>query len=184
MRSITGPYWRSSRSDGSRCTSHEGAGSGILEFELEPWRMAARASPRRLLAPAWHLGLLYWYAMVPAHLFLFRRMTSLWSASRSGARSPDGGYGTLQSCSRRCLRRRSSATNSSSSDRVRCGRHHAIGTPCRAPAGGEPFSCISAIATPNAFSARSFSARSHHSESRVASDRGRRRRRERPRRAP
>jgi uncharacterized protein YbjT (DUF2867 family) len=51
-------------------------GSGILEFELEP---LAQGGTRLTETAYWHprgvWGLLYWYAMVPAHLFLFRRMT-------------------------------------------------------------------------------------------------------------
>jgi len=51
-------------------------GSGILEFELEP---LAHGGTRLTETAYWHprgiWGLLYWYAMVPAHLFLFRRMT-------------------------------------------------------------------------------------------------------------
>ena len=51
-------------------------GSGILEFELE----ALPGGGTRLTETAyWHprgvAGLLYWYAMIPAHLFLFRVMT-------------------------------------------------------------------------------------------------------------
>ena len=62
-----------------RLTLHFGLkapGSGILEFELE-----RRSDGGTLLTETayWHprgvWGLLYWYAMVPAHLFLFRRMT-------------------------------------------------------------------------------------------------------------
>jgi hypothetical protein len=51
-------------------------GSGILEFELEPM---AHGGTRLTETAYWHprgiWGLLYWYAMVPAHLFLFGRMT-------------------------------------------------------------------------------------------------------------
>lgn len=51
-------------------------GAGILEFEIEP------LEPRRTrvtVTAYWHpqgvWGLLYWYALVPAHLFIFDRMT-------------------------------------------------------------------------------------------------------------
>lgn len=62
-----------------RLTLHFGMrapGSGILEFELEP----LPGGGTRLTETAyWHprgvWGLLYWYAMFPAHLFLFRAMT-------------------------------------------------------------------------------------------------------------
>jgi len=66
-----------------RLTLHfgmRGPGAGVLEFEVEP-EAAPRCDVRtRLTITAyWHpqgvWGLLYWYALVPAHLFLFRRMT-------------------------------------------------------------------------------------------------------------
>jgi len=52
------------------------AGSGVLEFDLE----ALPAGGCRLTATAyWHpagfWGLAYWYALFPAHLFIFDRMT-------------------------------------------------------------------------------------------------------------
>jgi uncharacterized protein YbjT (DUF2867 family) len=51
-------------------------GSGILEFELEP---LPDGGTRLTETAYWHprgiWGLLYWYAMIPAHLFLFRAMT-------------------------------------------------------------------------------------------------------------
>ncbi len=51
-------------------------GNGVLEFEIEP----IDASHSRLTVTAyWHpagiWGLLYWWALVPAHLFLFKGMT-------------------------------------------------------------------------------------------------------------
>jgi hypothetical protein len=61
-----------------RLTLHFGMkapGTGILEFELEP------AGPRTRVAITayWHpkgiWGLAYWYALVPAHLFVFRGWT-------------------------------------------------------------------------------------------------------------
>jgi uncharacterized protein YbjT (DUF2867 family)/uncharacterized protein YndB with AHSA1/START domain len=62
-----------------RLTLHFGMkapGSGILEFELQP---LADGGTRLTETAYWHprgvWGLLYWYAMVPAHLFLFRAMT-------------------------------------------------------------------------------------------------------------
>jgi hypothetical protein len=62
-----------------RLTLHFGMrapGSGVLEFELAPRDGGGTA----ITATAyWHpqgvWGLSYWYAMVPAHLFLFRGMT-------------------------------------------------------------------------------------------------------------
>jgi uncharacterized protein YbjT (DUF2867 family) len=62
-----------------RLTLHFGMrapGSGVLEFELEP---LANGGTKITVTAYWHpkgaLGLSYWYAMVPAHLFLFRGMT-------------------------------------------------------------------------------------------------------------
>jgi uncharacterized protein YbjT (DUF2867 family) len=62
-----------------RLTLHFGMkapGSGILEFELEP---LPDGGTRLTETAYWHprgvWGLLYWYAMIPAHLFLFRVMT-------------------------------------------------------------------------------------------------------------
>jgi len=45
---------------------------GLIEFEIEPLEPAHAGDRHRLLAPAGHLGLLYWYALVPAHLFIFK----------------------------------------------------------------------------------------------------------------
>jgi hypothetical protein len=56
---------------GMRCP-----GAGVLEFEIEP----VDAGRTRVTVTAyWHpqgvWGLLYWYALVPAHLFIFKGMT-------------------------------------------------------------------------------------------------------------
>jgi hypothetical protein len=60
-------------------------GAGVLEFVVKP---LASGSGSSVSATAyWHPagvpGLLYWYALVPAHLFLFRGMTRAieWRAS-------------------------------------------------------------------------------------------------------
>ena len=55
-------------------------GSGVLEFEVDPEPAPAPPGQTRLTITAyWHpqgvWGLLYWYALVPAHLFIFRLMT-------------------------------------------------------------------------------------------------------------
>jgi uncharacterized protein YbjT (DUF2867 family) len=55
-------------------------GSGVLEFEVDPEPAPALQGQTRLTITAyWHpqgvWGLLYWYALVPAHLFIFRLMT-------------------------------------------------------------------------------------------------------------
>ena len=51
-------------------------GSGVLELEIEP---EADGLHRLTVTAYWHpqgvWGLLYWYALVPAHLFIFRGMT-------------------------------------------------------------------------------------------------------------
>jgi len=56
---------------GMRCP-----GAGVIEFEIEP----VDAEHTRVTVTAyWHpqgvWGLLYWYALVPAHLFIFKGMT-------------------------------------------------------------------------------------------------------------
>ena len=76
-----------------RLTLHFGMkapGSGILEFELEP---LAGGGTRLTETAYWHprgvWGLLYWYAMIPAHLFLFRMMTRAMAArAEQGAPRP------------------------------------------------------------------------------------------------
>ncbi|NJL08267.1 MAG: SDR family oxidoreductase [Methylacidiphilales bacterium] len=67
-----------------RLTLHFGMrapGSGVLEFEVdpEPASTLRHCTRTRLTITAyWHpqgvWGLLYWYAMAPVHLFIFRRM--------------------------------------------------------------------------------------------------------------
>lgn len=51
-------------------------GAGVLEFELEPLPDGGTVLTETAY---WHpqgvWGLLYWYALAPAHLFIFRRMT-------------------------------------------------------------------------------------------------------------
>jgi uncharacterized protein YndB with AHSA1/START domain len=52
-------------------------GAGMLEFELEP---LADGRTRIVVTAYWHpqgvWGILYWLALVPAHLFIFRGMTA------------------------------------------------------------------------------------------------------------
>ncbi len=54
-------------------------GSGVLEFEIDPEPAGAAPRTRLTITAYWHAqgvwGLLYWYALAPAHLFIFRRMT-------------------------------------------------------------------------------------------------------------
>jgi hypothetical protein len=65
-----------------RLTLHFGMrapGSGVIEFEVDPEAAGDPAHHTRLTITAyWHpqgvWGLLYWYALVPAHLFIFRAM--------------------------------------------------------------------------------------------------------------
>jgi len=66
-----------------RLTLHFGMrapGSGVLEFEVDPETAPAPGDHTRLTITAyWHpqgvWGLLYWLALAPAHLFIFRKMT-------------------------------------------------------------------------------------------------------------
>jgi hypothetical protein len=66
-----------------RLTLHFGMrapGSGVLELEVDPQPAPDPDHRTRLTITAyWHpqgvWGLLYWYALAPAHLFIFRRMT-------------------------------------------------------------------------------------------------------------
>ncbi len=62
-----------------RLTLHFGMrapGTGILEFELEPRPDGGtRLTETAYWHPAGFWGLLYWYALVPFHLFIFRFMT-------------------------------------------------------------------------------------------------------------
>ncbi len=68
---------------GRRLTLHfgmRGPGSGVLEFEVDPEPDPHRGHRTRLTITAyWHpqgvWGLLYWYLLVPVHLFLFDKMT-------------------------------------------------------------------------------------------------------------
>lgn len=68
-------------------------GAGVLEFEIEP--LAAGGS-RLAVTAYWHpqgvWGLLYWYALVPAHLVLFRCMSRAMlrrAAAEDAARPPE-----------------------------------------------------------------------------------------------
>jgi uncharacterized protein YbjT (DUF2867 family) len=52
-------------------------GAGVLEFEVEPEPGGgARVTATAYWHPAGVWGLVYWYALVPAHLFIFRCMTA------------------------------------------------------------------------------------------------------------
>ena len=50
-------------------------GAGVLEFELEPIEGGTRITATAYWHPAGVWGLLYWYALSPAHLLIFRGMT-------------------------------------------------------------------------------------------------------------
>jgi len=50
-------------------------GHGVLEFEIAPVHGGARLTATAYWKPQGLAGLLYWRAMEPAHLVLFRRMT-------------------------------------------------------------------------------------------------------------
>jgi uncharacterized protein YbjT (DUF2867 family) len=61
-------------------------GAGVIEFEIEP----VDAERTRVTVTAyWHpqgvWGLLYWYALVPAHLFIFKGMTRAIARRAEGA---------------------------------------------------------------------------------------------------
>jgi hypothetical protein len=52
-------------------------GAGVLEFEVEPRPSGgARVAATAYWHPAGVWGLAYWYTLVPAHLFIFKCMTS------------------------------------------------------------------------------------------------------------
>ncbi|MBS0002872.1 MAG: DUF2867 domain-containing protein [Thioalkalivibrio sp.] len=72
-------------------------GSGVLEFELVPEGDATRIRATAYWHPAGVWGLLYWYALVPAHLFIFAGMTraiarraEALAGSRNGGAGSDG----------------------------------------------------------------------------------------------
>ena len=50
-------------------------GAGVLEFEIEDRGESRRITVTAYWHPAGVWGLLYWYAMAPGHLFIFRVMT-------------------------------------------------------------------------------------------------------------
>jgi uncharacterized protein YbjT (DUF2867 family) len=50
-------------------------GSGILEFDIQPEGSGCRIRATAYWHPKGFWGLAYWYALVPAHLFLFRGWT-------------------------------------------------------------------------------------------------------------
>jgi hypothetical protein len=51
-------------------------GAGVMEFEIEPVDAGyARVTVTAYWHPQGFRGLLYWYALVPAHLFVFKGMT-------------------------------------------------------------------------------------------------------------
>ncbi len=50
-------------------------GSGVLEFELTPEGDGTRIRATGFWHPAGVWGLMYWYALVPAHLFIFSGLT-------------------------------------------------------------------------------------------------------------
>lgn len=54
----------------------KGPGTGVLEFLIEPAAAAsASVSATAYWQPRGLAGQLYWYSLVPAHLFLFRGLT-------------------------------------------------------------------------------------------------------------
>jgi len=70
-------------------------GSGVLEFELVPEGDSTRIRVTAYWHPAGVWGLLYWYALVPAHLFLFAGLTrAIARRAEALARSGSRGEGT------------------------------------------------------------------------------------------
>ena len=70
-------------------------GSGILEFEITPDGTGSRIRATAYWHPKGFWGLIYWYALVPAHLFLFRGWTRAIArraeaAERAGSESASG----------------------------------------------------------------------------------------------
>ncbi|AGA33722.1 Putative nucleoside-diphosphate-sugar epimerase [Thioalkalivibrio nitratireducens DSM 14787] len=61
-------------------------GSGVLEFELVPEWSGTRIRATAYWHPAGVWGLLYWYALVPAHRFIFAGMTR--AIARRSERQP------------------------------------------------------------------------------------------------
>jgi hypothetical protein len=83
---------------GKRLTLHFGMrapGSGVMELEVAPEPTLSH-STRLTVTAYWHpqgvWGLLYWYALVPAHLFIFRAMAGamLRRAQQIDAAPPPG----------------------------------------------------------------------------------------------
>jgi hypothetical protein len=77
----------------------KGPGAGVLEFVVKPGPDATGSTVNATAYwhPAGVLGLLYWYVLVPAHLFLFKGMTraierraSALQAGHSAASAPRG----------------------------------------------------------------------------------------------
>ena len=50
-------------------------GAGVLEFVVQPQATGASASATAYWHPAGVWGLVYWYALIPAHAFIFRGLT-------------------------------------------------------------------------------------------------------------
>ena len=50
-------------------------GAGVLEFELKPDAQGHRVTATAYFHPAGVWGLLYWYALAPAHWLIFRGLT-------------------------------------------------------------------------------------------------------------
>lgn len=73
-----------------RLTLHFGMkapGTGVLEFELEPEGGRTRITITAYWHPRGIWGLAYWYALVPAHLFIFRGWTRAIARRAEAARA-------------------------------------------------------------------------------------------------
>jgi uncharacterized protein YbjT (DUF2867 family) len=69
-------------------------GAGVLEFVVQPDDSGASVSATAYWHPAGVLGLLYWYVLVPPHLFIFKGLTRalVRRASRRNATAPSLDY--------------------------------------------------------------------------------------------
>ncbi len=65
-----------------------GPGSGVLEFVIRDWKDHRKLSATAYWHPAGPAGLVYWYALLPAHAFLFRGLTAAIAKRAEDKQSP------------------------------------------------------------------------------------------------
>ncbi len=68
-------------------------GAGVLEFELEQQPEGCRVTATAYWHPAGVWGLLYWYALIPAHLVIFKGMTEAIAAQAEALQRAEQGAG-------------------------------------------------------------------------------------------